>query len=172
MRIPLTRDKFVVVDSEDADLAHHSWSVQRRGSNANPIWYAVRNGSRVGYGKPVTIMMHRVILERKLGRPLKKGEQTDHGDHDGLNNQRYNLNLVNPSENMQNQRIRGGVKHSQYKGVTWHKHLKKWMTQIQHGGKNNHIGYFDNEKDAAMAYDEAAKRLFGNHYTLNFPDGM
>jgi len=39
---------------------------------------------------------------------------------------------------------------SKYTGVSWNKNHKKWEAQLIHNKKQNHGGYFDNEKHAAM----------------------
>ena len=36
--------------------------------------------------------------------------------------------------------------------------MKRWAACIKAGGKQNHLGYFDDEEGAAKAYDEAAKK--------------
>jgi hypothetical protein len=69
---------------------------------------------------------------------------------------------------------------SQFVGVTWHKKKRKWMTQIYHDGKSQHLGYFDDEREAARAVDATARRLRGEDahggrggnnmwHRLNFP---
>lgn len=46
----------------------------------------------------------------------------------------------------------------------------KWRVRITVDGKTHHLGTFDNEKDAAMEYDNAARRLRGQNTTrFNFP---
>ena len=51
---------------------------------------------------------------------------------------------------------------SRYNGVSsWHQGKRRWRVTIKHEGRNQHVGYFDEEQDAARAFDEAALRLRG-----------
>jgi AP2-like factor, euAP2 lineage len=59
---------------------------------------------------------------------------------------------------------------SKYLGVCWYKRTKRWKGKIVQDGKQFHLGYFFDEIEAARAYDEAAKKLFGDEAQLNFPD--
>lgn len=56
---------------------------------------------------------------------------------------------------------------SEYRGVMFHKRVKKWQASIQHDKKRRHIGYFDCEHEAAKAYNEKALKLLGNKAKLN-----
>ena len=68
---------------------------------------------------------------------------------------------------------------SEYVGVCWHKKNRKWRAGIWHDGKRQHLGSFDDEHEAARAFDTAARRLRGdeahggqagsNWLRLNFP---
>jgi hypothetical protein len=60
--------------------------------------------------------------------------------------------------------------HSQYKGVTWYIKHSKWYAQIQINKKMVYLGLYITEKDAAHAYDTAAKLYFGEYAQLNFPE--
>ena len=46
---------------------------------------------------------------------------------------------------------------SRHKGVGWDKTSKRWVAQVQHGGKKEHLGYFATEEEAKARYD--ARRL-------------
>lgn len=48
-------------------------------------------------------------------------------------------------------------KSSKYKGVCWHKHHKKWTAKIQINGKRKHLGYFEDEREAAQEYIKACQ---------------
>ena len=88
-------------------------------------------------------------------------------NHNELDNRRDNLRRCTPLQNMQNQRPhRNGS--SAFKGVCWNKKREKWQVQIRWEGHKKHLGYFDNEIEAAMAYDIVAVRYFGEFASLNF----
>ena len=55
-----------------------------------------------------------------------------------------------------------GQPSSRYNGVCWAKRERRWLASIRHEGQLQHLGYFDEEQDAARAFDEAALRLRGD----------
>ena len=118
MLIELTRGKHAVVDVNDADLAGRSWhAVPGHHSVGNYTFYAARRKGN----KRVTL--HRVILERILGRRLQEGEECDHIDGNGLNNNRCNLRLVDHRRNIRNSHSRlhitkAGQEHKQLKLIS------------------------------------------------------
>jgi len=152
-RIPLARDKFIIVDAADYYwLAQYRWFIE----NGAKTSYASRryNGKR--------IKMHREIMNAPANLVV------DHIDHNGLNNCRSNLRLCSLAQNNCNRlSIRGGT--SKYKGISWSKTRKRWIVKIQLNQKTYHIGQFKNEIDAAKAYDKRAKELHGQFACLNFP---
>jgi len=46
---------------------------------------------------------------------------------------------------------------SKYPGVCWHKQRSKWMARISTSKGVQYLGVFDEEKDAAKAYETACK---------------
>src|SRR5258706_7007996 len=150
IQIPLTRGYITIVDPIDADLAQYKWCRKPWKGGA----YAHRNIN--GH----MIMMHRLILERILGRSLTPQELCDHKDGNSLNNQRCNLRLATKQQNVMNS-VKNSRNKSGYKGVCWHKSHQRWHAQIELDHHKIHIGYYRTSEEAYQAYCEAAIRYFG-----------
>ncbi len=48
---------------------------------------------------------------------------------------------------------------SKYRGVSWYKKSNQWKAEIKVAGKLEHLGYFDDEAEAARAFDVRAAEL-------------
>jgi len=149
--IPLLyTDLVAVVDDSDHDLV------------SQYKWYALTVRGRVTYAVNGDTFMHRLVME-----PTEL-QHVDHVDHNGLNNQRSNLRYATHQQNLAGCRKRLGAS-SQYKGVSWSKQSQKWHAQIRVGDKRIHIGLYDNEEEAASAYDSVAYQHHGEFAYQNFP---
>lgn len=153
----------LVDDADWAWLSGYRWIVKEfraKGRRRSIGPYALTEIWTPESGRRTRPYMHLMIT----GWPM-----TDHIDHDGLNNQRSNLRQVTSAENQRNQRPYLG-RSSPYKGVYWNSRKQKWIAQIARNGTRGHIGAFLSEEDAARAYDDAARALFGEFACLNFPE--
>ena len=146
--------RVALVDDEDWPLvAPYRWCVlefKRSGRIAGPyaITYNVDRTAK---------LMHSLIT----GWPL-----VDHRDHNGLNNRRSNLRPADASQNQANKR--GTLNSSSiYKGVHWHSARRKWRAEICFRGVRRHLGSFEREDEAALAYNAAATETFGAYAYLN-----
>ncbi len=105
--------------------------------------------------------MHRQIMNAPAGLVV------DHIDGNGLNNRKSNLRVCTQGQNSLNSRPRRNCS-SRYKGVSFYKRDKIWQAQIFYNFRTINIGRFDDEVEAALAYDRKAEELFGEFAYLNF----
>jgi hypothetical protein len=94
--------------------------------------------------------------------------QIDHVNGNGLDNRRENLRRCSTSEQARNRPKQLNAR-SRFKGVWWSKTAEKWQSSIMLSGKSVHLGIFDEEVSAAVAYDRAAREHFGEFARTNFP---
>lgn len=149
--IPLTSGGYAIVDDADFPmLSKFSWM--------NSNGYAVNVTQKDN--KRTRTRMHRLIL----GDRVKK--YTDHINGNKLDNRRENLRECSNSENMRN-RPAPSNNTSGYKGVFFCKQKGKYVAKIKLNYKENHLGTFSSKEEAAVAYNEGAKRLFGPFAWVN-----
>lgn len=155
------------VDDEDYEmLMKGSKWCARDGRNTK---YAVRRCKKNGYCS--VVRLHRYIM----GVVDNPDVVVDHIDGNGLNNQRSNLRICTQQQNTFNQPSRGGS--SIYRGVSWEKRRKNWISEIYLNGKKKYLGSFKTQEKAAEAYNKAAELYYGsfarlNNITLSMPTGI
>lgn len=137
------------------DAADYEWLSQWK-------WYTTSGGYAARRENNKTVFMHRMIMQPRQGMIV------DHVDGSKANNCRFNLRVCTPQENLRNLRKRNGAR-SQFKGVGYDKRRRRFYAHCWFLDKNHWLGYFENESDAARAYDYAAVGAFGEFARLNFP---
>lgn len=151
-------DFFAFIDDEDYDLIKNiTWNVF---FGKNGVKYArgrVKDCDRQKYGQTL-VRMHRVIMS------ASDDQLVDHIDHDGLNNRRSNLRIVTQAQNSMNMRTRNTVG---FKGVAFVKKKKLYKARIRVNNVLIQGGMFKNKFKAALAYNELAKKYFGEYACLN-----
>jgi len=151
--IVLTKGQVVVFDKSDEKLIRgYRWYLRldksRRTFRAET--YFKKNGD-----------VHRIMMEWLICRTHK---EVDHIDGNGRNNRRANLRKATKAQNQQNRRKFPSARYtSRFKGVYQNKRTGKWCALI----RKEHLGTFSTEEEAALAYNKAAKRLFGEFARLN-----
>ena len=148
--------RVALVDDEDYELVMqyrwHVWEKVGRENKRDDGPYA-QAPIRLQDGRKSTIRMHKLIT----GWPA-----TDHANGDGLDNRRANLRPATKTQNLHNARSRSGTS-SRFKGVSWHKVVRKWQANIKVDGKRCYLGVFASEEDAAAAYTAAALETQGEY---------
>lgn len=152
---------FAIIDAEDLELVsgYHWYFLRASRGNA----YAVANITKPD-GRGALIYMHRLIAK------TPEGKDTDHRDGNGLHNCKSNLRTATTAQNGYNSRVRINKRHSRFKGVD--KKNGKWRAQIRINGKKTHIGLFDTEEEAALAYDLVSFQYFGEYANNNNIRGL
>jgi hypothetical protein len=152
--IPLSRGQFAKVSPHRFDeLNAVKWYAE---SDLTTRSCYARRKVNLGNGKQVGFLMHRVILGLEAGDP----RQGEHVNCDTLDNRDENLRIANGTQNQGNKRLQK-INTCGFKGVTWDKRTRKWMSQIKRGGKSITLGYFREAREAHERYCEAARDYFG-----------
>ena len=150
---PKYGQKEVFIDLENYEyIKNFNWILEK-GSNT---FYAYRKQ------KNKTIKMHREIMNLNFG----DGLIVDHINHNGLDNRKINLRIATKKENAQNSLSQKNSS-SKYLGVSFYKRDKIWTAQIKINDKKKHLGRFEKEIDAAIAYNNAAIINYKNFANLN-----
>ncbi len=103
-----------------------------------------------------------MTLGKFLMKPSKSKQVYPRRFNDGLDYRKDNLIVCTVKER---QRLlpkhRKGAS-STYRGVSFQKSNKKWRAGIQANGKAINLGDFTSETKAALAYNKASKKYFGD----------
>ena len=145
-KIKLTQGKFAIVDDEDfGEVNQYKWFKAGRYA----IAHVYKNDKRT------TLYMHRLIMNTS--------SHLDHINNDGLDNQKANLRIATRQQNAMNQHRVSLT--TGYKGV----YLKKGRYYAGLGFKDKgiHLGIYKTAEEAARAYNEGAKKYFGEFAYLN-----
>lgn len=158
--IKLTKNQVAIVDREYYDwLNLYKWHCSCSGDK---MYYAARRFFYDdGSGASKIVMMHNIIIGSIPGILY-----VDHINGDTLDNRINNLRHCTMKQNNHNlSSHKDSV--SKYKGVCWSGEKNKWRANICINRKQTHLGYFSNEVDAAIAYNNAAIIYYGRFAKIN-----
>lgn len=161
-KIPLTRGLFALIDEADIALLDGLVWFAMRGGAAKRSNYAAHTFH--GNGCPRPVFLHRWLL----GAP--DGVLVDHANGDTLDCRRANLRLATHSQNTSNQpnRKRGALG---FRGVrVLARGVRKYYATISVDGVRHDVRRLKTAREAALAYDELARKHHGEFAVLNFPD--
>ena len=147
--IKLTQNKVAIIDDTDFEIVSRFRWFFNRGYASSGMY-------------PNTIHMHHLVLRRE------KGFDVDHINGNKLDNRRSNLRLATRSENQMNCHNPRFNKTS-YKGVS--QKGNRFQSKVRYKGQTVYLGSFLTKEEAAYAYNEMAKKLYGDFAVLNNIDG-
>lgn len=144
------------------------------------IWKVKRNGCKIGNiagcivklrndMRRVVFLFRKTQMSAKLIYCFHKGiwpETVDHIDRNPLNDKIENLRGATKHENSFNKsKSKSRIYTSKYLGV--YKRDNKWRSIIGFNKKKINLGTFETQELAALAYNRAAVKYFGEFANLN-----
>lgn len=139
-------DKIALINDDDfTHISKYTWR-EKHGYAVTDIWNKRQK-------KKIMVSMHRLITA------ASNGVLVDHVNRNRLDNQRENLRICDHQKNQANKAPRGKTK---IKGVEFRNDRKaSWRARLKYNNENIELGYYDNRYEAAKAYNEKSKELFG-----------
>lgn len=154
-RIRLSEQHETIIDVADVELASpYRWGAEV--SQPSGALYA--RGSRQGQ----KVFLHRLILGLQKGDP----REGDHTEGNTLDNRREKLRISTVSQNRHNRTFSTNT--SGYRGVKRTKEgrfmavIGTWKTPTW-----RYLGTFDTATEAALAYNNAAREIYGSFASEN-----
>ena len=146
---------FVKVDDEDYEYVNQwKWHLSGR-YVTRTIVTKIKNGYDFK-----NVAMHRVIMNVSDNKIL------DHINRDRLDNRKCNLRICTHKENHRNKKYENTF--SEYKGVyKSYSRKKPFRARIKLNGININLGNYKTAKEAAVVYNEIAKKEYGEFAYLN-----
>jgi hypothetical protein len=161
VEVKMTNGKSFIIDDHRADLMVRGWYIHTSG-------YVVRE--KFSDCRRTLLFLHHEVL----GTRPERGVHLDHRNGNKLDNRYENLRLATVSQNLQNRPIR--TKRGTYRGVTWKADQGpngKWCARAMINYKAYHIGYFEDEEEAARAVIAwRAEHMTHSDADRGSPDGL
>lgn len=144
----------VKVDAEDhEELSAKSWRVIYTGKAKKPsVVTSIRTGDSVR-----TMTLGQYLMKPKKGLLVYPRRW-----HQGLDYRKSNLLVCSMKERQRMLPKRADKSTSIYKGVSFVKSKGIWRARIEKNGRSHYLGDYENEDQAARAYNRAAREMFGD----------
>jgi len=112
---------------------------------------SVANHTGIPIAKVILNLQGKAVIKYKDNNPLNLKKQ----NLEAITHQKSHFKQKIPKNNT-----------SGYKGVSWKKEAKKYEVSIKVEGKKKHLGYEGDVHSAALMYNEAAIKYYGQDYAF------
>lgn len=131
-------------------------------------WSAVQSGERFALTTSTTVdgIKKKITLQRLIMRP-KKGEWVCRLPGTDPLDFRKSCFVIGTMTDRQSTLSKKKKGTSRFKGVSFCRRSHKWVASIRPAGRSINLGRFENERDAAAAYNRAALFFFGENAFIN-----
>jgi hypothetical protein len=159
-------EKKVMLDDEDYErLKDINFCAFSKGSSIGRTFtkrFPIKNA------EGTVVFVKKKIVYKSLANYVMNtdGIMYDHKDRNSFNNQKYNLRPSDTKENACNRDKVTGYS-SKYKGVSWVRKRRRWVSVIYLDTKLIFLGYFKEEIEAAKAYNDKAREIQKQFAVLN-----
>jgi hypothetical protein len=148
----------------DSERGTFTWKVKRKNADAGSEAGSLTEGwyTRIGIDGKVYLAHHVAWLLFYGVWPTKK---IDHKNRIKSDNWIENIREATDSQN--NHNVDKKRSPCGYRGVYFHKRMRRWCVKLQRDGKSIHVGYFDDPETASDAYKKAVVELRGEFAYLD-----
>ncbi len=148
----------VKIDTEDLEkVKKHSWRVTKGTQGRLRVVTSIRGPQGVK-----TITLGKFLMQPPKGKqvyPRRFNEELDY--------RKGNLIVCTLAERQRLLPKKRTSTSSHYRGVSMVKGKQTWRAAIEVEGKSINLGNFKTEDEAALAYNEASRKYFGEHAYQN-----
>ena len=140
------------------------WNNSKPGIRKDRVAGSLKNGHIYIQHGNEKYLAHRLAWLYVSGEWPKN--EIDHKNNIGNDNRWCNLREATRGQNNYNSSLYSNNS-SGYKGVSWHIREKRWRAYIRIHTKRINIGSYNIKEEAALAYNKAAIKHFGDYAKLN-----
>lgn len=161
--LELNHGVVTLIDDDDYEnIKAYRWYIKPFHGVARAYVFRKTARSEHPFRKQSSIQLHRQIMGLTIG----DSRIVDHINGNSLDNRKCNLRIGTRQQNNWSARLRCDSS-TGYKGVHFKKQKQKYQAYIRHNGRVKHLGFYTLKEEAAEAYNNKAKELFGAFAYLN-----